>query len=128
MLKFSDTQFSQLDDAALRQFAARACAFLTEHFADAAEVPQAQLLESVMAQFARARRHGLETDRQLLAYLVTAWLLGPTFDDYFTPPRLVLDDAGYSADEKIEWLEGWTVELLHRLSPDAVVPTFSARC
>ena len=127
MLKFSNTQLRQLEEGALRRFAVVSCAFLAEHFPDAAEVPPAQLLESALEQFGRARRHGLGTERQLLGYLITAWLLGSSFDEVFMPPRLVLGDPAYSADEKVEWLEEWTVEFLHRMSPDTVVPTLSGK-
>lgn len=126
MLKFSGPQVRRLDDAVMRQCAMRFCDFLQEQFVDAAALGREQLLDGVLEQLGRAGGHGLQTQRHLLCYVVTAWLLGARFDEVLPAPRLVLDDLEYTADEKIEWLEDWTVELLHRLSPDIVVPTLDA--
>lgn len=126
MLKFSVAQVKRLDDVFIGKCAMRFADFLRENFPDAVALPHESLLDAVIEQMERARAHGLQEERHQLCYLVTAWLLGARFDQDFAAPRLVLDDPAYNADEKAEWLEDWSIELLQRLSPGTVVPDLGA--
>ena len=84
---------------------------------------QDELARIIHEQVQRARHYGLETERQLMVYLVTAWLLGERFDEKLPAAQAMMNDRSFGPEEKREWLADWTVELLGRLSPNSIVPT-----
>jgi len=123
MLRFNSSQFSILEVQIGNAFISKVCRFILDTFKDASALPRNELDQALGIQVQRARRYGLQTERQIIAYVITAWLLGEMFDEELPAARLALSAPDFSAEDKRIWLEEWTVKLLSTLSPERVVST-----
>ena len=100
-----------------RDFAIRMSELLAEEFADAAELPAADLLAGVRGQIIRAQRHGFFAEQDVAVYVLTAWLLGEAFDDEFPAARQILD-SGEAPEVRATRLEEWTQILFTALEEE----------
>jgi hypothetical protein len=95
-------------------FEARVVDFLRDQFENARAAPRRELAPGVREQIARASAHGLVTERQVVAYVVTAWILGVDFDTTFPYLRTVLD-APIDPEQKAEMLSAHTRDYISAL-------------
>lgn len=116
LLKLRPAQMRAFAQASDERFVDRTALFLQSEFADARQEPRASLKPFVADQIARARRHGFTTEIQLVTYVVTAWLLGSTFDEEFPAIRETLASPTMSPADKSTWLSEFTEKLFRTLS------------
>lgn len=116
LLKLRPAQMRAFAQASEERFVDRTTLFLQAEFADARREPRSSLKPAVAEQIARARRHGFTTEIQLVTYVVTAWLLGPTFDEEMPAVRQTLESPVMSPGDKASWLSEFTEKLFRTLS------------
>jgi len=97
------------------KFVDRVGAHLAQHFPDAAALPWSELRAGVVAQVAKATEYGLEHEHEQATYVTAAWLLGGGFDSRMAAVNATLSSVQLTAEEKREWLEEFTGEVLSRL-------------
>ena len=116
LLKLRPPQMRAFAQASEERFVDRTTLFLQGEFADARREPRSQVKAAVAEQLERARVYGFTTEIQLVTYVVTAWLLGPTFDEQFPPVRETLASPLMSPGDKASWLSQFTEKLFRTLS------------
>jgi hypothetical protein len=105
-LRISPEQIALLAASTERGFEQRAAAFLREHFDDVRALEPHALDTFVRTQLTRARLYRLETEHELVTYLVAAWMLGSDFDERLPPARASLRSS-VAPRWKAEWLARW---------------------
>ncbi|PYP91717.1 MAG: hypothetical protein DMG65_06635 [Candidatus Angelobacter sp. Gp1-AA117] len=113
-MKVRKEQTETLQQAADRDYAMRLLYFLQDQFPDAAEHEQATLREGIRGQIAKARSYGFLTERQIAAYVISAWLLGEDFDHEFPAVQQILR-PGLTPVEKSTQLEQFTRDIFDQL-------------
>jgi hypothetical protein len=116
LLKLRPAQMRAFAQASEERFTDRTVLFLQSEFADARRESRSSLKMAVAEQLDRARGHGFTTEIQLVTYVVTAWLLGPTFDEDFPPVKETLASPVMSPGDKASWLSQFTEKLFRTLS------------
>lgn len=116
LLKLRPAQMRAFAKASEERFVDRTTLFLQSEFADARREPRTSLKPAVAEQIDRARGHGFSTEIQLVTYVVTAWLLGPTFDEDFPAIKETLSSPVMSPGDKSSWLSEFTEKLFRTLS------------
>ncbi len=116
LLKLRPPQMRAFAQASEERFVDRTTLFLQGEFADARREPRSQVKSAVAEQLERARVYGFTSEIQLVTYVVTAWLLGPTFDEQFPPVRETLVSPLMSPGDKASWLSQFTEKLFRTLS------------
>jgi hypothetical protein len=116
LLKLRPPQMRAFAQASEERFVDRTTLFLQGEFADARREPRTSLKPAVAEQIDRARGHGFTTEIQLVTYVVTAWLLGPTFDEEFPAIQETLASPVMSPGDKASWLSQFTEKLFRTLS------------
>jgi hypothetical protein len=111
----SNLQKITFTQAQLNEFSTRLVDYLHNEFPDSKKIPTSSLLSGVKQQIKNAASYGLETEQQIAIYTQTAWLLGLEFDNEFPAAKSVLNSAKYSATEKVQFLEKWTVKMFETL-------------
>jgi len=114
MFQIRKEQLDALKDSKSLDFVKLTTDFLIDHFEDASTVPKEELIKGVKDQVKKAQEYGLETERQIIIYVISAWALGEDFDLEFPAAKTVLE-SDETPDEKAAWLEEWTIELFDRL-------------
>lgn len=112
-------QLQAFTDAGESAFDERLTDFLRQRFPDARDENREQVLNSVRPQAKRARTYGLETEREIAQYVVTAWILGPEFQSDFPAAQMVLQSHALTPGAKAEWLSHFTLTLLSKLEDHA---------
>jgi hypothetical protein len=92
--------------------------YLYETFPDAQDIPNEQMISTVLDLLEKAYAYGFEAEDDLAIYIVTAYLLGVNFDSEFPAAKHILTDPAFSANEKAEQLQFWTHELLKTLEEE----------
>lgn len=115
MLSITDRQVDEISASMMSNFIRRSDDFLRSQFPEAAVNPPGSLDAPIARLLRQGSAYGLTTERQLLTYVVTGWLLGLDFDSAFPAATFVLNSPEYTADDKAEWLENWTVEIFRQL-------------
>ncbi|HET6229875.1 MAG TPA: hypothetical protein VFE05_07400 [Longimicrobiaceae bacterium] len=95
-------------------FAVRLAAFLSELFPDAQELPHAELTGSVREQIGRSINYGFVAEEDVASYVVTAWLLGKSFDIDFPAAVQILHSLDVP-EVRAARLEEWTKVLFAAL-------------
>lgn len=116
LLKLRPPQMRAFAQASEERFVDRTTLFLQGEFADARREPRTSLKPAVAEQIERARGYGFTTEIQLVTYVVTAWLLGPTFDEQMPAVRETLASPLMSPGDKASWLSQFTEKLFRTLS------------
>lgn len=116
LLKLRPAQMRAFAQASDDRFVDRTTLFLQSEFPDARRESRAMLKSGVSEQIARARDHGFTTEIQLVTYVVTAWLLGSTFDEEFPAVKETLASPVMSPGDKAAWLSQFTEKLFRTLS------------
>ncbi len=116
LLKLRPPQMRAFARASEERFVDRTTLFLQSEFADARREPRPMLKTAVGEQIDRARGHGFSTEIELVTYVVTAWLLGPTFDEEFPAIKETLASPVMSPGDKSAWLSQFTETLFRTLS------------
>jgi hypothetical protein len=98
-----------------RSYELRLTRFLQEQFADAAKEPTNRLRPDVAAQIGKARGYGLLSEQEVAIYVITAWLLGQSFDREFPAAHEVLTSP-VSAELKAHFLEQWSRQMFEELA------------
>lgn len=80
---------------------------------DAAEGQQ-----TLRQQYERARGYGLETERDLGRYIVTAWTMGIDFDRRFPAMSQILNDPALTPTDKADAVERTALTLFALLADD----------
>ena|ERR1035438_363286 len=104
-----------LERAKIRQFERELTHFVRSKFSEEDEFAFEDTLKRVMEQSAHARAYGLDTEQSIAIYVVTAWIMGHSFDSDSPAARQVLASP-LSPEEKADWLELWAPAVLERLS------------
>lgn len=116
LLKLRPPQMRAFAQASEERFVDRTTLFLQAEFPDARRATRASLKPAVAEQIERARKHGFTTEVQLVTYVVTAWLLGPTFDEDMPAVQQALASRHMSPGDKATWLSEYTEKLIRTLS------------
>lgn len=111
MLKIRPEQIEVLREYMERQFEDKVINFLRRHFEETQNEPREELRLVVREQIAKARSYELETERQIMIYMVAAWSMGQEFDTQFPEAQEILTSSEYSPDEKSERLAEWDENL-----------------
>jgi hypothetical protein len=112
MLKIRREQVQVLEEHVFRQVAT---GHLRKHFPEAcAELGDEALARWVDRGIAGARRHGIHGFYDIVRYLNVAICFTPDFDVHPATPWAgeILRNDELSVEDKLEQLEGWTLELL----------------
>ncbi|QHT71201.1 hypothetical protein GXP67_33390 [Rhodocytophaga rosea] len=104
-------------------FEERLVSYLYETFPDAQDIPNEQMLSTVLNLLEKASHYGFEAEDDQAVYIVTAYLLGVDFDNEFPAAAHILTDPAFSAAEKAEQLQTWTQELLKTLEEEQATTT-----
>lgn len=76
-------------------------------------------LAELRRQCAKARRCGMQAELDIARYVITAWLLGPDFDERFPAMAEILGSDRISASQKAEAIERVSVAVLTELAEGA---------
>jgi len=76
-------------------------------------------LAELRRQCAKARRFGMQAELDIARYVITAWLLGPDFDERFPAMAEILGSDRISASQKAEAIERVSVAVLTELAEGA---------
>lgn len=110
MLIIRQEQLEVLRQYTNRQFEEKVIDFLRHHFDDAREESRDELSSPVRKWIANARSYQFMTERQIMIYVTTVWLLGSHFDTQFSDVQEKLKSSEHSPDERAEWLAQWAKE------------------
>ena len=72
--------------------------------------------QTLRQQYERARGYGLETERDLGRYIVTAWTMGIDFDRRFPAMSQILNDPALTPTEKADGVERTALTLFALLA------------
>jgi hypothetical protein len=108
-MKIFDEQLENLDRSQAELFEERVMQFIVTRFAGGAEREVSR--GEVRALITEAHEAGLETEREVTAYVVGAWLYGETFLAMIEPLR---DDILHRRVAP-STVAGWLFEVLDRL-------------
>lgn len=103
----------QFDQAALDEFVGRFRALLHAQFDDARDVPRDELDSAIRRQVGRAQRYGFVTEEDVAIYVLTAWLMGETFDEHEGAQAILM--AGDPAAERAAALRQWSASVFETL-------------
>jgi hypothetical protein len=95
-------------------FTGRLVKFLCDLFPDAQELSRDELIGSVQEQIRRATQYGFVAEQDVAAYVVTAWLLGKSFDTDL-PAALQILRSSDSPEVRAARLEEWAKTLFAAL-------------
>jgi hypothetical protein len=98
------------------EYLERVVDLLRDTFSEAASDTREELRPETERQIRKARGYGLETERQIALYVLTAVRIGPEFDVQQAPAREVLNSRQYTPDQKVEWLEAWAEWVLSTMA------------
>ncbi len=83
-----------------------------KQFPEALSVPRHELDAQIFRQLQRAERYGLHSENAAATYVMTAWLLGPEFDQEYPAVHDRLSNPQLSEALKVLWLQTFTIRLL----------------
>jgi len=99
-----------------RSFAQRFREVLVEAYpARAGRIPPSELEAQILKQARNAEEYGLLSEQPVATFVMTAWLLGPDFDEKIPAVQEQLSSNRLTENEKAEWLERFSVLLLQTL-------------
>ena len=98
-------------------FVVRVANLLGDLFPDAQDLPRDELIRSVRAQMRRAMGYGFIAEQDVASYVVTAWLLGESFDTEFPAAGQILN-APDPPEVRTARLEEWTKVLFAALEEE----------
>ncbi|WP_374438755.1 hypothetical protein [Inhella sp.] len=107
----------QLGDAAQLRFESRLAALIAQGQPEAAaelESPEGRAM--LRRQCRRAERYGLRTELELARYVITAWLMGPQFDEELPAMAEILNAPSLTPAQKAEAIERVASTVLEQLS------------
>ena len=105
MLKISETQLQAFERQQAESFTLRVAAFLKVQFPEYRSLPQAQMIPAIDQFIARATSYELETEREIIAFVLAAHYLGGDFDTKNLSCKTVLKDSSRAPEWKANWLE-----------------------
>ncbi|RLC19832.1 MAG: hypothetical protein DRI57_06240 [Deltaproteobacteria bacterium] len=111
MIVIRKEQMDVFSQESLDRFEEEVIDFLQDQFPDAKEESREELNPAVHEQVKKAKSYGLETERQVVTYVTTAWLMGREFDSDFPDAQEILGSPEYSSDDKSEKLVQWTEKM-----------------
>ena len=114
-MRVSHKQMETIKKSQQKKFEERLTTFLKKTFPDARTTSKDKLLLQVCKQLENAREYHLETERQIVTYITTAWLLGEKFDKEFPGAHAILTSPKLAPDMKSEYLAQWTKEIFSTL-------------
>ena len=122
-MKIQPEQLDALALVAAEQYETRILAFLRERFGDAAAtlgdpVAEREMRAAVREQMAKAEAHGFTTERQVAAYVTTAWVLGVDFVTSMPYLGEVVASTDLDADAKAETMLRHSEQLIRTLQGD----------
>ncbi len=84
--------------------------------AEAPDPSDPELRSFIATQLTLARDYGFRTDRDVVMFAFTGWLLGDGFDRNFPAIAECLATTDMTAPQKAEWIEAFSVTLLDTLA------------
>lgn len=114
-MKIRKEQVTFLDEQGGKSYELRLTRFLRQQFPDAAEESEERLRPDVAVQIERAQGYGLLTEQEVATYVISAWLLGKSFDRDFPAATEVLTSSVPSG-MKAHFLEHWTRQMFEELT------------
>jgi hypothetical protein len=88
---------------------------ICEQFQEARSIPRHEFNPEIFRQLKRAEKYGLQSEHGAATYVMTAWLLGPQFDEKFPAAQERLKDPETPEAQKVLWLQTFSVNLLDAL-------------
>jgi len=110
MFTISEKQIASFQSDATMRFCKKIDIFLRDNFENAKESKPGSLDIAIENQIKKAQKYGMSTERQIITYVLTAWILGESFDK-FNSPSFVLNSNDYSPEDRRLWLINWVVNL-----------------
>ncbi|QHT65638.1 hypothetical protein GXP67_02630 [Rhodocytophaga rosea] len=96
-------------------FKSRLVDFLHESFPDSKATPVAEMKKTIHTVLQKAIGYGLDNEADLAAYVITAYVLGENFDQEIPEAKQLLQDTGYTSNQKANQLETWTRQVMQTL-------------
>ncbi|MFS2011667.1 hypothetical protein ACCD06_17585 [Azospirillum sp. CT11-132] len=107
----------QVETLAVEGFLRKMIRILTQSDPKAGPVlDTAEGQQTLRQQYERARGYGLETERDLGRYIVTAWTMGIDFDRRFPAMSQILNDPALTPTEKADGVERTALTLFALLA------------
>ncbi len=107
----------QVETLAVEGFLRKMIRILTQSDPKAGAVHDtAEGQQTLRQQYERARGYGLETERDLGRYIVTAWTMGIDFDRRFPAMSQILNDPALTPTEKADGVERTALTLFALLA------------
>ncbi|PWV64757.1 hypothetical protein [Plasticicumulans acidivorans] len=123
MITIDQDQYDRLLQGDPQGFIAETYRFLCDTQPGAMRgIPEHLMLDMIAAAIARARRHGFDSDEQVMGFVGLMFEIAPNFDEEPTL-RAILDDRSRPAAERWEALFADTPELTQAWER-AAYPTF----
>lgn len=111
---------SELDALAGARFERRLVELLCEEDPAAADTLGTQAgMRMLREQCGKARRYGLHGELDVARYVITAWLLGPDFDQRFPAMAEVLNASALAPAQKAEAIQRVALATLQGLAEGA---------
>jgi hypothetical protein len=111
MNRKNNLQKITMNDSQTTELGKRIASFLNNQFEETKKIPKENFLPVVKQQITKSLTYGFEMESQVATYVTTAWLLGLDFDTEFPAASDVLNSSEYTAEEKANFLESWTIEM-----------------
>ncbi|MDO1448381.1 hypothetical protein Q0590_19045 [Rhodocytophaga aerolata] len=92
--------------------------FLHTTFPDSQQMEAGELYEGVAFLLEKAATYGLQTEADLVTYVITGYLLGLNFDTQMPAATEILTDSALSGTYKADWLQQWTQQIFQTLESD----------
>jgi hypothetical protein len=92
--------------------------FLHTTFPDSQQMDASELHEGVVFLLEKAATYGLQTEADLVTYVITGYLLGLNFDTQMPAATEILTDLSLSGTYKADWLQQWTQQIFQTLEAD----------
>ncbi|GLR82322.1 hypothetical protein HUE56_09455 [Azospirillum oryzae] len=109
----------QVETLAVEGFLRKMIRILTQSDPKAGPVlDAAEGQQTLRQQYERARGYGLETERDLGRYIVTAWTMGIDFDRRFPAMSQILNDPALTPTDKADAVERTALTLFALLADD----------
>jgi hypothetical protein len=99
-------------------FKSRLVDFLHESFPESKAAPVAEMKKTIHTVLQKAIGYGLDNEADLAAYVITAYVLGENFDQEIPEAKQLLQDTGYTSNQKATQLETWTRQVMQTLEDD----------
>jgi hypothetical protein len=107
MFTISNEQFFELGGQRKKEFAMQLIGVLREDHEEARQLEDERFFDAVAGQIDKALGYGIFHEKNIAVYVVTAFLLGASFDEEFPAVQEFLPDESLDEDTRANALQQW---------------------